>query len=62
MMNHDVEVETIIGYGRMPYLNYYQPLSQEAIMIIDWAMLATGLTELRKHHVKTLCGGQQQRD
>lgn len=60
-MNYDVEVETIVGYGRLPYMNYYQSLSQEDMEIIEWVMQVTGLTHLRNHRLKTLSGGQQQR-
>lgn len=60
-IDHDVDVETIVGYGRLPYLHYYESLSQADYDIIDWALEVTGLIELRKQSLKTLSGGQQQR-
>lgn len=60
-VHQDVDVETIIGYGRLPYLHYYQQMREIDYEMIEWAMKVTGLTHLRKQTLKTLSGGQQQR-
>ena len=51
----------IIGYGRLPYLNYHQSLSKEDKQIIDWAIEVTNLKEHQNKMLNSLSGGQQQR-
>ena len=57
----DLEVKTIVGYGRLPYLNYHHSLNEEDYQIIDWALTTTGLKEYEDHLLTNLSGGQQQR-
>ena len=57
----DLNVRTIIGYGRLPYLNYHQSLSKEDKQIIDWAIEVTNLKEHQNKMLNSLSGGQQQR-
>ena len=57
----DLNVRTIIGYGRLPYLNYHQSLSKEDEQIIDWAIEVTNLKEHQNKMLNSLSGGQQQR-
>ena len=56
----DLNVRTIIGYGRLPYLNYHQSLSKEDKQIIDWAIEVTNLKEHQNKMLNSLSGGQQQ--
>ncbi|MGX8850691.1 ABC transporter ATP-binding protein [Amedibacillus sp. YH-ame10] len=60
-MQNDAKVETLVGYGRLPYLSYMQRLSSNDYEIIEWALEVTGLLQLRHANFKTLSGGQQQR-
>ena len=39
----DLDVKTIVGYGRLPYLSYHQNLSEDDYQIIDWAIATTNL-------------------
>ena len=57
----DLNIRTIIGYGRLPYLNYHQSLSKEDKQIIDWAIEVTNLKEHQNKMLNSLSGGQQQR-
>ncbi|MFQ6792616.1 MAG: ABC transporter ATP-binding protein [Thomasclavelia sp.] len=57
----DLNVKTIVGYGRLPYLNYHQNLSEEDYQIIDWALKITNLKKYQDHQIANLSGGQQQR-
>lgn len=60
-IDQDLCVETIVGYGRLPYLGYFDQLSSKDYAIIDWAIEVTGLKELKKRNYSELSGGQQQR-
>ncbi len=57
----DLDVETVIGYGRLPYLGYTQRLTEDDYKIIDEVIDVTNLSEYRKRRISTLSGGQQQR-
>ncbi len=37
----DLDVKTIVGYGRLPYLSYHQSLGEKDYQIIDWALEIT---------------------
>ncbi len=58
---NDLDVKTIVGYGRLPYANYFQRFSKEDFEIIEEAIKITSLEELRDRELRTLSGGQQQR-
>ena len=60
-IDQDLDVETLVGYGRLPYLGYFEQLSSQDHEIIDWAIEVTGLNEFRKRNYSELSGGQQQR-
>ena len=60
-IDQDLDVETLVGYGRVPYLGYFEQLSSQDHEIIDWAIEVTGLNEFRKRNYSELSGGQQQR-
>ncbi len=57
----DLDVETIISYGRLPYLGYSQRLQEEDYKIIDEVIELTGLEDYRKRKLSSLSGGEQQR-
>lgn len=57
----DLTVKTIVGYGRLPYLNYHQNLNEEDYQIIDWALEITNLKKFEDRLLNNLSGGQQQR-
>ncbi|MEJ8736998.1 ABC transporter ATP-binding protein [Erysipelotrichaceae bacterium HCN-30851] len=60
-IDQDLDVETIVGYGRLPYLGYFDKLSENDYEIIDWALDVTDLNSYRKRNYSELSGGQQQR-
>ena len=60
-IDQDLDVETIVGYGRLPYLSYFDKLSENDYEIIDWALEVTDLKPYRKRNYSELSGGQQQR-
>ena len=57
----DLDVNTIVGYGRLPYLSYHQSLGEKDYQIIDWALEITNLKKYQDHQLAKLSGGQQQR-
>lgn len=58
----DLTVETLVGYGRTPYLNAFQTAGgEEDEEAIRWAMDVTNVTKHRKRPVSQLSGGQRQR-
>lgn len=56
-----VDVKTLVGYGRSPYLKLWGNLSAADWQVVDSAMLETGVDALAKQTVSALSGGQQQR-
>lgn len=57
----DMDVKTIVGLGRLPYLSYHQNLSEKDYQIIDWAIKITNLKKYEHQLLANLSGGQQQR-
>lgn len=57
----DLDVKTIVSYGRLPYLSYNQNLCEKDYKIIDWALTTTNLKEYENELLNNLSGGQQQR-
>lgn len=57
----DLDVKTIVGYGRLPYLNYHQSLNEKDYQMIDWALETTNLKKYENRLLAKLSGGQQQR-
>ena len=57
----DLDVKTIVGYGRLPYLNYHQSLSSDDYKIIEHVLQITKLKEYAHIPLINLSGGQQQR-
>ena len=54
-------VEEIVAYGRFPYQKVFSGLKEQDHHLINWALEATNLQELRDRTLITLSGGQQQR-
>ena len=59
--SNDTTVETLVSYGRTPYVRLGKKLDKEDQKYMDWAMEVTGITELRQREISTLSGGQKQR-
>ncbi len=57
----DINVHTLVAYGRYPYLRFGRRLGVEDYKVIDWAMDKTGVKGLQHRRVSTLSGGEQQR-
>lgn len=53
----DIDVETLVSYGRSPY----KKNKKEDKRLIDFAIKATNLSEIRHEKVMDLSGGQRQR-
>ncbi|MCG3417609.1 ABC transporter ATP-binding protein [Oceanobacillus sp. M65] len=54
-------VRELITYGRFPHQSKFGKQKQEDLDAIDWALEATGLTDLEARPVEALSGGQRQR-
>ncbi|MFD2627533.1 ABC transporter ATP-binding protein [Oceanobacillus kapialis] len=54
-------VRELITYGRFPHQSKFGKQRQEDLDAIDWALEATGLSDLEKRPVEALSGGQRQR-
>lgn len=58
----DLTVETLVSYGRTPYLNAFQTAGgKEDQEAMEWAMDVTHVARYRKRPVAELSGGQRQR-
>ena len=58
----DLNVETLVGYGRTPYLSAFQTAgSKEDQEAMEWALKVTNTDKYRKRQVSSLSGGQRQR-
>lgn len=57
----DIAVETLVSYGRTPYLVFGKPKGKEDREIVDWSMKVTDIYPYRNHPISALSGGQRQR-
>ena len=57
----DFRVKDLVSYGRMPYQRWYERCNDEDQEIIDWAMKATGVWNLREKSINECSGGESQR-
>lgn len=57
----DLDVETLVSYGRVPHNKHGKIDKDENEKIIDWAISSTNLEEIRENKVMSLSGGQRQR-
>lgn len=54
-------VEDLVGYGRIPYKNGFNNLTNEDNEIIDWALSVTKMADFKDRTLDQLSGGQRQR-
>ena len=57
----DLSVEELVAYGRFPYQKGFGQLSAQDQEAIQWAIEATGLSDLQTVPIHALSGGQKQR-
>ncbi len=57
----DIDVRTLVSYGRFPYSHFGRGMTSDDGEIIDRAISLTGLTHLRERILSTLSGGERQR-
>ena len=57
----DFQVRELVGYGRMPHQKWYERNGEADKKIVDWAMKATGVWELRDKSIHECSGGESQR-
>ncbi|HLS53417.1 MAG TPA: ABC transporter ATP-binding protein [Tissierellaceae bacterium] len=60
--NHlDLEVETLVSFGRYPHLGFGKRLQKKDRDIVSWALEITGLIQYRTTRLDSLSGGERQR-
>ena len=57
----DIDVRTLVSYGRFPYSRFGRGLTEKDAEIIDRALSMTGLSHLGERILSTLSGGERQR-
>lgn len=57
----DIDVRTLVSYGRYPYAKFGRGQTKEDAAIIDRAIAMTGLESLQTQALATLSGGERQR-
>ncbi len=57
----DIDLKTLVSYGRYPYTSFSNILSEGDWQVVERTMEATGITHLAKQKVSTLSGGERQR-
>ena len=57
----DLDVKTLISYGRVPHHKHGSNKKDEDEKIINWAISSTNLDDLKDKKVMSLSGGQRQR-
>lgn len=57
----DIDVRTLVSYGRFPHTKFGRGLTQADADIIDEALRMTGLETLKDRIISTLSGGERQR-
>lgn len=57
----DIDVRTLVSYGRYPYSRFGRGMTVADAEVIDRALSLTGLTELQGRILSTLSGGERQR-
>lgn len=57
----DIDVRTLVSYGRYPYLKFGRTMTAADADVIDAAIDAAGLTALSTQPLRTLSGGERQR-
>lgn len=57
----DINVRTLVSYGRYPHMRFGKGLSEQDRQIIDSTLEFTGLSDMAERSVCTLSGGERQR-
>ena len=57
----DIDVRTLVSYGRFPYSRFGRGMTAGDGKIIDRALSLTGMTHLKDRILSTLSGGERQR-
>lgn len=57
----DIDIRTLVSYGRHPYKRIGQSLNSKDIELIDLALERTGLTNIQGRTLEHLSGGEVQR-
>ncbi len=57
----DIDVRTLVSYGRYPYTSFNSRLTKEDWEIVDKTMESTGISHLGEQKIGTLSGGERQR-
>ena len=57
----DIDVRTLVSYGRYPHTVFGRGMTRADAAIIDRALTMTGLTALQDRMLSTLSGGEHQR-
>lgn len=57
----DIDVRTLVSYGRYPYSQFGRGMTAADAEVIDRALSLTGLTQLQGRILSTLSGGERQR-
>lgn len=57
----DIDVETLVSYGRYPYKAFGKKYSARDNQVVEDTLQLTGLQKLRYQPVQTLSGGERQR-
>lgn len=57
----DLDVETLVSYGRVPHKKHSKSGKNEDEKIINWAIESTNLENIKENKVMSLSGGQRQR-
>lgn len=57
----DIDVRTLVSYGRYPYMRFGRGMTEADGAVIDRALALTGLSALGGRILSTLSGGERQR-
>lgn len=57
----DLQVEKLVGYGRLPFSSMWKGTTEEDENCIDWALEVTDSASFRQKKISELSGGQRQR-
>lgn len=57
----DIDVKTLVSYGRYPHMKFGRGLSVKDKETVDEALKMTGLSDLKDQKIATLSGGERQR-
>ena len=61
MSPRDIDIRTLVSYGRYPYKKFGQGMTEEDSRIVDEALELTGLSHMGNRLLNNLSGGEKQR-